>query len=156
LYFWQYRPERKGSNSYEVWFNEEDYNRANKMHRVHNHSYTRKDILATITRTALTRVNTTKSKFLETKEEKVITIEYIKLLWEKQEGKCYWLNIPMSLKMSEDGITNLDKVSIDRLDNKKTYIQGNVVLCTNFANRGRGNADIKTMIEFLKSAKLGI
>lgn len=65
-----------------------------------------------------------------------IDIEYLLDLWDEQEGKCYWLAIPMQTK--EQGTTyHPAKVSVDRLDCALGYIKGNVVLSSCFANLGR-------------------
>jgi hypothetical protein len=66
-----------------------------------------------------------------------ITLEDIKILWEKQKGLCYWLNIEMSLS---DLIIKDSPFapSAERLDNNVGYVPGNVVLASRFANRGRG------------------
>lgn len=66
-----------------------------------------------------------------------ISIEDIKDLWEKQNGKCYWLGIDMSLEDLEIKDSPF-AVSVERLDNNLGYINGNIVLASRFANRGRG------------------
>lgn len=66
-----------------------------------------------------------------------ISIDDIKDLWHKQNGKCYWLGIDMSLEDLE--IKNSPfAVSVERLDNNLGYVHGNIVLASRFANRGRG------------------
>lgn len=66
-----------------------------------------------------------------------ISIDHLKELWDKQDGKCYWLGIQMSLEDLE--ISNSPfAVSVERLDNDKGYVVGNVALASRFANRGRG------------------
>tara|TARA_Y100001938_G_C8047070_1_gene409528 strand:- start:679 stop:1146 length:468 start_codon:yes stop_codon:yes gene_type:complete len=66
-----------------------------------------------------------------------ITIDYLKELWDKQNGLCYWLDVPMD----PDGLFVAHSPfapSVDRLVNKNGYVQGNVVLTVRLANRGRG------------------
>lgn len=72
--------------------------------------------------------------------ELTITLDYIKDLWEKQNGKCIWLGIDMSL---EDVMVKNSPfaVSVERLDSNLGYIPGNVALASRFANRGRGAYD---------------
>lgn len=48
---------------------------------------------------------------------------YLVQLWERQEGKCYYSNIPLSLEIG------IWQVSLERLDQSAGYIKGNVVLC---------------------------
>ena len=69
-----------------------------------------------------------------------INIDYLKKLWEDQDGKCFWLGIDMSL---EDLLVSYSPFapSVDRLDSKKGYLFDNVVLTTRFANKGRGAYD---------------
>ena len=69
-----------------------------------------------------------------------ITIEDLKEAWEKQNGKCYWLKIDMSL---EDLFISRSPFapSVDRLDSSVGYHRENIVLCSRFANLGRGAYD---------------
>ena len=55
--------------------------------------------------------------------ESEITIEYLIDIWEKQRGRCYYLDIPMNI----DGDW---RVSLERIDNGKGYTTDNVVLTT--------------------------
>lgn len=66
-----------------------------------------------------------------------ITIDDLKEQWKKQNGKCYWLRIDMSLPdlmVSRSPFA----VSVDRLDSSGHYTKDNIVLTTRFANLGRG------------------
>jgi len=54
-------------------------------------------------------------------EQSEITIEYLIEIWEKQHGRCYYLNIPMNIHGEW-------QVSIERLDESKGYTKDNVVL----------------------------
>lgn len=74
-----------------------------------------------------------------------ITIKYLNYLYKKQKGKCYWLGIEMDII----NLGNLRYISIDRIDNKKGYIKGNVVLTTKFANLGRHVASKVEMLKFV-------
>lgn len=56
-------------------------------------------------------------------QESEISVEYLIDLWEKQRGRCYYLNIPMSTQGDW-------KVSLERIDNSKGYTKDNVVLAT--------------------------
>uniref|UniRef100_A0AAU6VY36 Restriction endonuclease n=2 Tax=unclassified bacterial viruses TaxID=12333 RepID=A0AAU6VY36_9VIRU len=79
--------------------------------------------------------------------EHSITVEDILSLWAAQEGKCYWLGVPLS----EDELPDRHplKPSIDRLDNSKGYIKDNVVITSTFANLGRSNTTVEDFREFL-------
>lgn len=71
------------------------------------------------------------------RHEVTITIEDLKRIYNEQNGKCYWLGIPMSL---EDLFISHSPFapSVDRIDNQRGYHPDNIVLATRFANKGRG------------------
>ncbi len=81
------------------------------------------------------------------KRDKNLTIKYIRSLFEKQKGKCYWLGIDLD----SDGKCKLRKPSLDRLDNNKGYEVGNVVITSLFANTGRRDASISEMKSFVSN-----
>ena len=56
-------------------------------------------------------------------QESEISVEYLIDLWEKQRGRCYYLNIPMSTEGDW-------QVSLERIDNSKGYTKDNVALAT--------------------------
>jgi hypothetical protein len=79
-----------------------------------------------------------------------ITCQYLKDLWENQNGKCAITNIEMTLNKDHSPF----QASLDRIDNDKGYIKGNVrfiCLITNYA-RNTWNDDI--VKEFITKATL--
>ena len=50
--------------------------------------------------------------------------------------------------MDLTGNNKMTSVSIDRIDNNKGYISGNISLVTRFENMGRGNTDFDTFTKF--------
>lgn len=66
-------------------------------------------------------------------------------IFNKQNGKCYWLGIPM---IPREGDRHPQRITPDRLDCSKGYIKGNVVLACYFANIGRGNYEATKFREF--------
>lgn len=77
---------------------------------------------------------------LEDHHQITITLEDLRELWLSQDGRCHWLNIKMSLEDLE--IKNSPfAVSVERLDSSRGYHRDNIVLCSRFANRGRGAYD---------------
>lgn len=76
-----------------------------------------------------------------------IDVDYILELYEKQNQKCYWFNI----KLEPSTISKYPaKPSIDRLDCKKGYIKGNVVISCMAANLGRNSCDPDVFLNFCK------
>jgi hypothetical protein len=72
---------------------------------------------------------------------------FLEDLKNKQNGMCYWLNIPIDFTMED----RLRKPSLDRLDNNIGYRKDNVVLTTVFANTGRRDATIEEMLKFISN-----
>jgi hypothetical protein len=72
---------------------------------------------------------------------------FLEDLKNKQNGMCYWLNIPMDFTLND----KLRKPSIDRLDNSIGYKKDNIVLTTVFANTGRRDASVVEMSDFVKN-----
>ena len=77
--------------------------------------------------------------------DREINGNFLEELKEKQNGMCYWLNIPIDFTMED----RLRKPSLDRLDNNIGYRKDNVVLTTVFANTGRRDATIEEMFKFI-------
>ena len=74
-----------------------------------------------------------------------ITEEFIKELYKKQNGKCFWFGVdlvPSSKKKYPF------QPSIDRIDNKKGYLKNNVVLCCFSANFARNENSFDVFKEF--------
>lgn len=72
-------------------------------------------------------------------------------LFQKQNGRCYWLGIPMVVSEIK---RDPRRPSVDRLDTSRGYVHGNIVLTCQFANMGRstfGAEDFRVFIEELKS-----
>lgn len=82
-----------------------------------------------------------------------IDINDLKKQFTRQHGRCYWLHIPID--MNNIFIPNHPgSPSVDRLDNSKDYTPDNIVICTSFANMGRGRTDVETMEQFLNENNL--
>lgn len=65
-----------------------------------------------------------------------IDSQYMRDLWKKQNGKCYWTGITLDFHIGK--ARDPRRPSIDRINAKLGYVRGNVVWATNFANRARG------------------
>jgi hypothetical protein len=76
-----------------------------------------------------------------------IDVNYILELYEKQNHKCYWYGI----QLESSTISKYPaKPSIDRLDNDKGYIKGNIVISCMAANYGRNSCDTQIFESFCK------
>lgn len=72
--------------------------------------------------------------------------EYIKELWDKQNGLCFWFKVPMTITSKRKFPS---KPSIDRIDNSKPYTKDNCVLCCYSANIGRNENNVDDWTQFL-------
>ena len=76
-----------------------------------------------------------------------ITKEYLKVLWSRQKGRCFWTQVPM---ITSGAPKHPQKVSLDRIDPSKGYLSENIVLTCQFANLGKSDVDIRTFFGFLQ------
>lgn len=78
---------------------------------------------------------------------KTITKEDIKRIYKKQNGLCYWLEIPLDITFTD----KLRQPSIDRLDNSRGYEPDNIVLTCKFANLGRQSSTEEDFLNFINN-----
>jgi len=71
---------------------------------------------------------------------------YIKTLWDKQQGKCYYSGIDITIDGS-DPDTNL---TIDRIDNDQGYVQGNIALACMAVNTMKNKHSVTSFHEFCR------
>lgn len=76
-----------------------------------------------------------------------ITEEYILGLYKQQDGRCYWLGLDMIPSSQRKSPL---QPSLDRLDRRVGYVQGNVVLCCFTANFGRNDNTEEEWKQFLE------
>jgi hypothetical protein len=84
------------------------------------------------------------------KIEHTLTVDDINEMLEKQNGLCYWFNIPL---LPSSKRKHPQQPSLDRLDRNKGYTKENVVLCCYSANIGRNDNDLETWLSFLDLLK---
>jgi hypothetical protein len=78
-----------------------------------------------------------------------LTIEFMLAMWRKQRGRCAYTQLPMKHQPNSNW-----KCSLERLDNNKGYIEGNVVLiCHELNTPSQWN---KQKLELLTSTRCGI
>ena len=78
-----------------------------------------------------------------------LTAQDITELWAEQDGRCYWFGVPMHWRDPDEGQRNPFIPTLDRADNSKGYIRGNVVLACWGANAAKGATDLLVWEEFL-------
>ena len=85
-----------------------------------------------------------------------ITSEYLKELWEKQNGTCPYTNIKMDISKTstdKDIKKNPIKASLDRIDPKIGYCQGNVEFVCYCVNVMKNDFTKEQMINFINEIK---
>lgn len=71
-----------------------------------------------------------------------ITEADLKSVWIKQNGRCYWFDIPLDLNLLfSDNAEYIPKhplaPSVDKLDDSADYTVDNIVICCRLSNFGR-------------------
>lgn len=84
-----------------------------------------------------------------------IDLEYLKDIWQKQNGICpitgWKIILPQSAAGWRKEIRITIRASLDRIDNSKGYIKGNVRFVAIMANYARNNMEDKDLICFCKA-----
>lgn len=86
-----------------------------------------------------------------------LTPEFLKDLYLKQNGLCFYTGIPMKLTSTNfdiKGQADLDAMSVDKIVPENGYVQTNVVLCCSAVNKLKGNANTSELQEFLSAIGL--
>lgn len=82
------------------------------------------------------------------RRETDIDLEYLKDLWEKQDGKCAITKIEMILERNHLPF----QASLDRIDCSKGYVKGNVRFICLIANYARNKWDDEAVTQFIARA----
>jgi len=77
-----------------------------------------------------------------------LTLEYLEELLLSQNSLCFYTGKLMDTNIIGK-TSNLDSVSIDRLDSKKGYTKDNVVLCRWVVNRMKNELSVGEMLEIV-------
>jgi len=80
-----------------------------------------------------------------------VDIKYLETLWKQQEGICPFTKQKLVLKKySDDNTSTPYSASIDRIDNNKGYLKGNVRFVALMFNYARNRFSEDNVIEFCK------
>lgn len=84
-----------------------------------------------------------------------LTLEFLKQLWEKQNGTCPYTGHKMDLPITTHGkhikAKNPLRASLDRIDSSKGYIQGNVEFVCLGVNLAKASFSREQVMEFFKN-----
>lgn len=74
---------------------------------------------------------------------------YLKKLWTKQKGKCYYTDMPMKLA----GFPDNECMTVDRINASKGYVKDNIVLCLNIVNRLKQDLTVDELVYWVNLIK---
>jgi len=77
-----------------------------------------------------------------------INAQYLKDLWEAQQGKCALSNVPLVLERKTSN--PIYSASLDRINSNQGYIKGNVQFVSVIINRAKNNSPDSLILEFLE------
>jgi hypothetical protein len=84
-----------------------------------------------------------------------VTIDYLVGIYHGQNGKCYHTGETMTLERGlVEGAVVPELCTIDRIDNRKGYEIGNIILACDGINRMRSDMDLKQFQTLCK--KIGL
>ena len=83
-----------------------------------------------------------------------LTLEYLKELWESQNGICPFTGFELEARTYDgkgDNPLNIKSASLDRIDNSKGYVKGNVRFVSVMFNFARNKFSDEEVIEFAQA-----
>lgn len=101
-------------------------------------------------------VNKARIRSKKRKETTDITPEYLKQIWDNQNGICPYTGIKMELSRTtkdKDIKKTPIKASLDRIDPDKGYIQGNVEFVCYCINVAKNDFSKEQMLNFISKIK---
>jgi len=102
-------------------------------------------------------LNKAKSRSKERGEETDLTLEYLKEIYDKQDGLCAYTNIKMEIPRSsqdEDIKKSPTKLSLDRIHSEIGYIKGNVEFVCYCINVMKNDFSKQETLDFVKKIKI--
>jgi hypothetical protein len=94
---------------------------------------------------------TARSNSKKYKRDITIDADFLRALWQKQNGRCYWSGVHMEVVRRTPWV-----VSLDRLDNSRGYEPDNVVLCVWVMNRARNVMTAEDFSETLQTLAMAL
>ena len=80
-----------------------------------------------------------------------IDAPYLLQVLTEQGGRCYFFGIPLSTGADHAGSPS--RISIDRIDGRRGYVRGNVILTSQAANLGRNVHSVRAFAKFAREIK---
>lgn len=119
-----------------------------KCYKIKNHADNRRDEYSPF------RAYLGKYRFSNIRHKNELDVEYLKKLWESQNGVCPYTGLKMLLpQTSADKICSPKKASLDRIDSTKEYVKGNVEFVCMAINLAKNKFSKKDTLEFLNEIK---
>lgn len=80
-----------------------------------------------------------------------ISLDYLRDLWIKQDGKCYYTKIDLVLsKFKKINKNPIYSASVDRIDSSKGYVKGNICWSSRAINHMKGEMSVEMFWELCK------
>lgn len=99
------------------------------------------------------RVSSIKSRCSKKKIPFNLTSDFLKEIWEKQKGLCYYSHLPMISDGKEVNFQKWSSPSIDKKNPNKGYVKNNVVWCCFAVNAFKQRKSEKDFIKIVKNIK---
>ena len=83
-----------------------------------------------------------------------LDITYMLEIYFNQQGRCVLSKKPLDFKSGTQSMKNAYKASIDRIDNNKGYIKGNVRLLCHWVNNAKSTYSDEVFEDFVKASAM--
>lgn len=130
-----------------------EINKANKKKKRENLEYRKNEGLKQKERRIRLWQNTLINDSKNRATEHNLTVDDVNEMFKKQNGLCYWFNVPL---IPSNNSKHPQQPSLDRLDRNKGYTTDNVVLTCYSANIGRNENNVEDWETFLNVLKVNL